>query len=155
MRLVDPVQGQHRTRDRVPDPVEQVCQGEIITPAGKGIPRRPAAEDSRAERPLDHRSDQAIGIGGQLSPGTDQLRAVQRHRPLDRGKTHVLDRSGVRAAGHVVQHLPDRGGQEVAYSHVQPAEPPVLAPLLVIVVELPQRGQRPADRRYRAGAVVI
>lgn len=59
------------------------------------------------------------------------------------------------ADDNVVEEAFDRAGQEVAYRHVEFAQPEILAPLLVVVVVGPQGLQVTAESVNGAGAVTV
>lgn len=86
-------------------------------------------------------------------PGRHQLRAEERARALQRGQAHVLDRIGIGIQDDLVNEALDRTAEEIAHSHVELPETVLLAPFLLVLVEVPQSGQLTAERMDGPGAV--
>ena len=67
----------------------------------------------------------------------------------------MLDRIGISTQDNLVEEPIDGAGEEVADGDVELAQPVVLAPLLLILVVVPQMLQLTAERVDGAGAVEV
>ena len=67
----------------------------------------------------------------------------------------MLDRIGIRTQHNIVEEPVDGAGEEVADGDVELAQTVVLAPLLLVLVVVPQILQLAAERVDGAGAVEV
>jgi hypothetical protein len=67
----------------------------------------------------------------------------------------VLDRIGIGTQDNLVEEPIDGAGEEVTYGDVELAQTVVLAPLLLVLVVVPQMLQLAAERVDGGGAVEV
>jgi hypothetical protein len=125
------------------------------------VSRASAAWSASACRAADSSSSRSASRPGATSSPAircrcrHQLRTEQRARALQRGQAHVFDRIGVGVLDHLVEEALDGIGAEIAHGDVEFPEAIVLAPLLLVLVIVPQSRQVPAERVDRVGSIRV
>jgi hypothetical protein len=146
VRQVDAVEREDHPDHRVSRPGQQVVGRQAVTAADQRLASRPAAQRFPGKCLLDQSRDQRVRKGiGPYPPGCHRLRAEERAAALESGQAHVPDGIGVRPQDYVVEELLGRTDEEVAHGDVKLADPVVLAPLLIVVVIVPQGYQLAAE----------